>query len=380
MISYLKSIKHNYFRRKIIDKLNGRVFSVYPLNRKLQMRLYRTNEFLNAEEALTAIQEGKVVVVKNLLQELSVVERIEGVINCSLDEVVNLHKSKSAKQLKDLIVNKRGSEEILEVQNYIIRNFAHSLGLSHVCVELEPNLRLQPPYNEVAASEKDIEREIGSGQMTPHSVHKDSWYFHPKNTFNIWVALSKATSWSGLSVLEDSQDRYPVTNGQQLNNFADALAEKHLELDLEPGDGVIFLAELIHGSIINQTEEMRATLSMRFSLEKPNNHIDKNYWYQGMDLTTGELKDIKSIKLSSIEFEPKKLEKIYEDSKIDQNVVDWDDETITVNDQDSLLVFPRYCPHKGVDLISGYYDVKNKKLVCPSHRLKVCQTKKVGNK
>ena len=57
-----------------------------------------------------------------------------------------------------------------------------SFGLDNIFIELEPNIRLHPPYDFSRRYTNQIESKIGIGQMTTHSVHKDSWYFHPKNT------------------------------------------------------------------------------------------------------------------------------------------------------------------------------------------------------
>ena len=92
----------------------------------------------------------------------------------------------------------------------------------NIFIELRPNIRLHPPYDFSRRYTNQIESKIGTGQMTTHSVHKDSWYFHPKNTLNVWVALTKTSDLSGLSVLENSQDYYPKFTDFILDDYKKA--------------------------------------------------------------------------------------------------------------------------------------------------------------
>jgi hypothetical protein len=367
------NLREHFYRWRMRNRLNSafREIQVSDCNKGLHFEGYTTGKSLSPEGALEELMRGRVIIIPDLLNRLKLVTAVESSLGVSLANVGDIHKSQGLEKLEKLILIKRSSFEVLRIQTTIIRSVARLLGLEQIYVELEPNLRMQPPYKTVAPIERELEARIGSGQMTPHSVHKDSWYFHPKNTLNIWVALSEADELSGLTVLESSQDRYPKTKKQNLIDYGDALASKHLELELKQGDGVIFLAELIHGSIINQKHSTRATLSMRFSMSKPDNHLARQYWYEDMDLISGNLRAIKP-RDSHSSFSPKDLERDYSDYSPDSRFAVWDELKITVVDGENALQFPRYCPHKGVDLLTGFFSDKDKMLVCPSHRLRIC--------
>ena len=270
------------------------------------------------------------------------------------------------------VLQQRAASKTLALQSYYIALVSSKLGLDKIYCELEPNIRLHLPYAIARKYEKDIEKRVGTGQLTAHSVHKDSWYYHPRNTLNLWIALTNVNRKSGMSILEHSHDYYPELEGQDLKDFDDAHSHLHHELNLQPGDGVIFLAELMHGSILNQNDYTRGTISMRFSTEKPNSQSDVQYWYQRFEKQTDNNWKLMRGNLPQTDTFNPWQEKVTSFSGA-QDVkaikpVEVNGKLI-VEEGNKTYSFPKKCPHRGVDLASGHFCSEEKALVCPAHRL-----------
>ena len=173
-----------------------------------------------------------------------------------------------------------------------------------------------------------------------------------------------------------AQNYYPEMKDQALVNYEDALSEKHFDLDLEPGDLVVFLAELMHGSIINQTNDTRYTLSMRLSTTMPNSHIDKLYWYDDLRINKDKA-NLKRVTIGEGSFNPAS---IHSDKYNGANIQDskykliQENSHIRVEDVTNgqcMGKFSKKCPHQGVNLMGGHYCAERNGLVCPAHRMLV---------
>lgn len=357
----------NLIKKNIIPyRLNNRLKDL-SLNKSAPLRFRNikdNDEVKSSQEALRLLRSGQVLVVRNLLNKHLSSNLVNEVLGFDIEEIEQIHKTKDLAEIKSIIQNRRSSIPTLELQTRIISNFSSSLGLDEIFVELEPNLRLQPPYKTIRKSVKKVEKDIGTGQVSPHSVHKDSWYYHPKNTFNIWVSLTNCDFRNSLSILPKSQDYYPPTNGFNLVNYKDAHADKHLELDLKPGDAVIFLAELMHGSILNQSDITRGTLSMRFCETEPILHADRQYHYVRFDSKNNKFKPNR---LKKEKFSHKELETAQALNSNDKKI-DIDEKNIQISLNGENIIFPRYCPHQGVDMAGGFYCEKRQGWICPAHR------------
>ncbi|MDA7755391.1 phytanoyl-CoA dioxygenase family protein [Pseudomonadales bacterium] len=322
------------------------------------------DEIESPSEALKLLRSGQVLVVKGALNKCSNSDLVNRALGFDIQEIEQLHQNKNLTEIQEIIQAQRGSISTLELQTRIIAHFSSSLGLERIFVELEPNLRLQPPFKQILKSVKEVESRIGTGQVSPHSVHKDSWYYHPKNTFNIWVSLTNCDFRNSLSILPESQDYYPPTNGFDVVDFRDALAEKHLELELEPGDAVIFLAELMHGSILNQSDITRGTLSMRFCQTEPVLHTDRHYHYVRFNSNKNKFRPSR---LKKENFSPKLLEASQPVSPEGENIK-INKKNIEISTHNGKITVPRYCPHQGVDMAGGFYCEKRDGWICPAHR------------
>lgn len=369
----IRKIYRKFKKKQQIISINKSMLNDFQSRRKLCFeRLNGENIDDNDNQALSLLLNGNALVVRNYLQDSKCLPHLEKILDVKFDEIPKLHHDRSPMDIMSEILTSRADVATLSLQSFIISEFSESLGLDHIYCELEPNIRLHPPYNIVKKYEKEIEATVGSGQLTAHSVHKDSWYHHPKNTMNIWIACTDVNAYSGMSILEHSQDYYPPVDDQELVDYKDALSHQHHDLELRAGDAVIFLSELVHSSILNQSETTRGTISMRFTLETPKHQKHKQYWYKDFrknakndwQLKGSDVLDDNSFNLNSvITNDLEAVEPDVQTTRIGS--------TIEVQYEEKTYTFPLKCPHRGVELSGGHFCTKDRTMVCPAHRMHV---------
>jgi len=239
-------------------------------------------------------------------------------------------------------------------------------------IELQPNFRLHLPYKEIKDHEALIESKMGRGKLNPHGQHKDSWRYHPKNTINIWLSLTQATQDNGLAILPQSADYQPKFDikKQEIANGIKTYPIQQYVSQMNPGDALIFKAELLHGSIINTSDKTRATLSMRCTTEKPEFH--KKVIYNYIKVKANKFENLSLEKLTaSGTFEPESVDTIFAPAEKKQTSIqpiEFDDKTIKIMFKKTIYSYPRWCSHAGTDLLNGELDAHGN-LLCPSHRL-----------
>ncbi|MBU2870947.1 phytanoyl-CoA dioxygenase family protein [Colwellia sp. E2M01] len=239
-------------------------------------------------------------------------------------------------------------------------------------VELQPNFRLHLPYKIVKNHEQFIESRMGRGKLNPHGQHKDSWRYHPKNTINVWLALTPANKNNGLSILPNSAEYHPKfdVDKQEIAAGVKTYPVQQYISDMAAGDALLFKAELLHGSIINTSEKTRATLSMRCTTTKPNFH--KKVVYNYIKISSKKFDNLSFDKLKPIgKFEPASTDCTFalaEEKKTSIKPIEYDENYIKIDIKGEIYSFPRWCSHAGTDLLNGELD-DNGHLLCPSHRL-----------
>lgn len=349
------------------------------LKRVKQLKLTFTDiqgNSLCSDEALDLVMAGGIVLLPDYLDNFK--ETI-GVLEFSdkcqrrMLRALELNSKKTAKQIAKIILKSRKSNKVLGYQTQLLGTLASSFADTFY-LEMEPNLRFQLPYKKVHRFQAAIEGIVGPGQVTPHGAHKDSWFKHPKNTLNLWVPLSKTTPKNGLFILPKSQDYYPRFEGQEIANDVETYIEDQWETDLERGTAVLFLAELLHGSIINQTQsQTRSTLSMRFCLEAPNAQAEM-YDYRKVEMVNGNYQFADFVPEASFDpldycrdtFKPAVFNQIRQPRRIEENKI-----IIEGKSPNQEIHFPRRCPHAGYDLSKACFDAKSNQLICPLHHVAV---------
>ncbi len=334
-------------------------------------------------EVLERVKAGDVIMVRNLLGQLALQAQFEQLIaeHFAVDyqQLGDIHKLKTIEQIVDDALVVRRSPLTLILQSSIMQRIL-SPHLKAVFLELMPNLRLHLPYAKVKAHEQYIESRMGRGKINPHGQHKDSWRYHPKNTINVWISLTEANDRNGLSILPHSFDYNPKfdAKAQEIAQGVKTYPAQQWVTDMQPGDAIIFGAELLHGSIINTSNQSRVCLSMRCTPSEPEFH--KKVTYNYIKVEDGRFDNLSGSKLKATgDFEPQSSDARFEPAEQKASGITprhYDEQHIDLEVAGELKRFPRYCPHAGTDLLNGELNDQGK-LMCPSHRMclggKPCQ-------
>jgi hypothetical protein len=237
--------------------------------------------------------------------------------------------------------------------------------------ELMPNLRPAVPYRLVRGKEKEIEARVGRGKMNAHGPHKDSWRFHPNNTINVWLALSDVSGLNGMFLLPHSTDYCPKFGDNEIVPGMDTYPERQWLTEMKQGDVLLFRAELMHGSIMNQTEKTRFAFSMRCSIEPPEFHKDFMYNYVQISPKFSNLTKMKATAHSDFS-PPSRDESFAAWGKQDRPLREMsrvEGDNLIVSTPNGELKFCARCPHHGVPLQDGR--LENGRIVCAQHQLRV---------
>ena len=328
-------------------------------------------ESLSSKKTYEELLKGQIIVIPNIFEKMSFLKpyiKYESRIRKKAEKILSQKQDEIPKKLSNLVLRSRNSIKTIAFQTAILASVASEFKDSFY-IEMEPNLRMQFPERKIGKHRKKMEEIIGPGQVTPHGAHKDSWFHHPKNTFNLWIPFTEANYKNGLYILPRSQKYYPNFKDQEILEGNDTFINDQWVTNMQPGSAILFLAELLHGSIINQTDKIRSTLSMRFTLEKPDSQ-SKKYDYKFLKKTNDKYKFFKFN--HSENFSPYKEKSIpYESICKEELQKKITKKNIEINFLDKKYIFPRKCPHRGFDLEHSVFDEKECKLICPLHHLRI---------
>lgn len=262
--------------------------------------------------------------------------------------------------------------------------------------ETEPNLRTIAPFDTAHQAQsqlKHAEKQIGRGKITVHGPHQDSWFYHPLNTLNVWLAIEPVQVGNGLSLYPQAWQTAPKFDGNR-RILPDQPLGRALNFTLQPGDLIIFSAEHVHGSELNQTQDTRCILSMRMTLAEPNYH-DK-YWYDYRQVSfvdnqsrlaisepdprwlqarkRGRLPQLPNPAGCAVTPTALSIRQINAEQQgflskalLEGQVATVSPKQIATRIHQQVYLLNRRCPHEGADLALGH--VRNQQLVCPWHNL-----------
>ncbi len=332
----------------------------------------QTGSRLQKNELLQKVEAGGVVVARDLVGAAGLEENFKSFFESRFGiDYADAHKVHDLMPVSELIgkiKNFKDDPELLSYSTTFIRSlFADQ---KELYVELMPNLRPHLPYRKTLKHLKEIEARVGRGKLTPHGPHKDSWRYHPNNTINVWIALTDVNNLNGMFLLPESRDYYPMFAENEIVPGCHTYPNMQYLTQLKKGDAVIFSAELLHGSVINQTEFTRFALSLRCTTEVPEFHKSFTYNYIQVSPGYSNLGGLKLLSKSS--FEPGSTDRHYNklgeaDDRV--KVVDKDDRYIHVDVNGEIKRYPRKCPHNKVELADGV--LEGDCIVCPQHQLRV---------
>ena len=332
-----------------------------------------TGKNVSQDELTIMIDKGHIILAKSFLNNVGLEEEIKTLISksyqISYEDLDRIHELLTLDQILETSEKLQLSDKILKIECSIF--FALFGSSRELYGEMMPNLRPQIPHSFFRKKEKEIESRIGRGKMSPHGPHKDSWRYHPYNTINVWAALSDATPLNGMMIIPHTVDYSPKFANNEIIYGCDTYPEKQYITQMKSGDVLLFRSELLHGSVLNQTNKTRFAFSMRCTLEKPNFHRNFMYNYVRILPTFSNL-TINKIFSKNL-FEPKSCDTHFETFGPQQRplreISRVENGKLIVQTSEGLKEFCLRCPHKGAPLIDGH--LENGKIVCPQHQLRI---------
>lgn len=359
-----KWLKNRAVARNLIN------LSEYPLSYYSVLK----NDAIPESKVFEQLESGDIIIVRDLLNQLNIAAEMESIVetyfDVTLSELVNVHRTTSIDSLVSRAWKIRSAMSLLTLQSSVLKRLI-SPHQSTAYIEMEPNMRIHVPYTAVKGHETAIEAKLGRGKINPHGQHKDSWRYHPQNTVNVWLALTDANPFNGMSILPGSLNYHPKfsTKLREIEEQVKTYPSQHWVTDLRAGDAIIFSAELLHGSVINMTARTRACLSMRFTRDEPVFHKKTSPNY--MKVTQTGFSNMTWSKLRTGNFYPESCDVIYpplEKLGTSLRPLQVTESQIKLNINGKIKCFPRFCPHAGKDLLTGELD-SNGDLLCPAHRM-----------
>jgi len=373
---------------------------------------------LTGQSLAAEFDAGSVIIVRQALQQFELEARLNKLLSHAAEQCFEpptceqlqqqgwrqLHQLVSTADMARFYQQVSGDTREFAV-NLMAMLAHHVLGQRQgFFAETEPNFRTIAPFDATYVAQKQLEsaeKQIGRGKITVHGPHQDSWFYHPLNTLNVWLAVEPVQIGNGLSLYPHAWKTQPKFDDDR-RILDDQTLGPALNFALEPGDLIIFSAEHVHGSELNQTQDTRCILSMRMTLTEPEYH-DK-YWYdyrhiRFMDNTanfTASAPDPRWLKArkrgrlpklpraNGVMATPPSLN-ICQLTLEQQGFASTDlaeGQIVAVNTQQiatrinhHVYLVSRRCPHEGADLALGY--IRDQQLVCPWHNL--CFNPTTGN-
>jgi nitrite reductase/ring-hydroxylating ferredoxin subunit len=154
--------------------------------------------------------------------------------------------------------------------------------------ERSPNVRFHIPFDIAAAYRKQFDKFAqthGQGKIAAHGPHRDPWVDCPDNVINVWIAIGPVRRGNGLTVFtQDYGTDFAFRDGYILPG---AKLHQPINVELEPGDMVLFHSDHLHGSELNQTQSTRYVISYRVAFGKPHYPHGHYHFYQHVGLAKG---------------------------------------------------------------------------------------------
>lgn len=332
-----------------------------------------SGETVPQADVLKKLDAGHILLAKDFLNNTGLTKDftsvMSGAYGIPYEDLNRIHELLTINQILDVTEKLKMDERILGLECSI---FYGLFGYSpELYAELMPNLRPHVPYKTVRGKEQEIEARVGRGKMNAHGPHKDSWRFHPSNTINVWLALSDVTPLNGMMLVPHSTDYLPKFADNEIVPGCDTYPERQYLTQMNTGDALLFRAELMHGSILNQTENTRFAFSMRCTVEEPDFHRDFMYNYVRITPTFSNLTRLKVAARSS--FEPASRDESFADfgpqERPLREISREENGELIVNTPEGEKTFCARCPHQGVPLRDGR--LENGRIVCSQHQLRV---------
>lgn len=230
-------------------------------------------------EALRLAWDGEIILIKQALQNLGTYrslydDSIEAIKDVSSEEVANqvseagfekIHEILSPRQI--LSANQRMHEIIAPKVINITRNFVEGMMAYkkpyYICKL--PVIRTFIPQDTLADSKEIFSWRLGT--LLIHGPHRDSWHTHAYDGLNLWMAISHVLPGNGMTLYPGMWNKPVEYEGISISRHQ--AVGKPVNLNMEPGDLLLFHGEHLHASELNVTDQTRYVISTRFVFGPP---------------------------------------------------------------------------------------------------------------
>lgn len=231
-----------------------------------------------------------------------------------------------------------------------------------------------------------------------HGAHIDTWYGHSFDGINLWWSIDGVNVDNTVILYPDMFAR-PVDFDPKSMYLSKGqnVSEPH-QVDLKPGELLLFNPEMLHSTQVNVSETTRVALTTRINPHKPkfNDEAPFNFehWHNSRDIERRKYKALDVFPAGKHRGAPSYLSRPRYASATTKTIsvnhpssegpacaigdltpgvkvaVDFPDAKVILwrDANNEIKAYSRLCPHVGVDLVDGWHDADH--VHCPGHGLK----------
>lgn len=249
-------------------------------------------ELVDASEAgglpLDEVLNGRVVVVRKALDYLGVLEPLR---RATFGAIAEIAPGRAAAEVEE-----RGLEHLHEVLDVVgvaavrtcletrLLPAAHDMTKALLAL-LSPQptplylgkhfgVRVMVPHEAIDADRASYGGL--QGFMIPRGPHVDSWFNTGVNSVNLWIAIGWVRRGNGILIFPEAYRRDLRRSGESVH--PDERLGAALNVEMEPGDVLVFAADHLHSTEPNVTNETRYVLTRRLSVGAPKYSRLGNGW------------------------------------------------------------------------------------------------------
>lgn len=238
--------------------------------------------------SLREILEGRIVIVEGGLQLLGMLDSVRRTTWGALADVVSPDtaqqvRARELEQLHTLVTAPQMAavRTLLEtrlraIATQIALTFTRRLSPQDSPIYLGKHFGVRIMLPERAVDAHRGEFEEFTGFLLPHGAHRDSWYNTGVNSINLWIAISRVCRGNGLLLFPDAYRREVARHGTTIDPAA--RLDLPIDVELNPGDILLFAGDHLHASQPNVTAQTRYVLTKRISLGAPRYHPRGTGW------------------------------------------------------------------------------------------------------
>ncbi|MFE9629669.1 phytanoyl-CoA dioxygenase family protein [Streptomyces sp. NPDC006463] len=255
------------------------------------MALATLHESAFGELRLHQVMEGRLVVVRGGLNRLAAVGQVhraalESVSSAVSPDAAGYLEERGLEQLHHVAgvgevraVRDELDQRVRPAARRLLLRFARTLPPQgrRLYVSDHLGVRIMPPRSAVrgpSATEQELSGYTGF--LLPAQAHTDSWFNTAVNSVNLWMAVSRVRRDNGLTIWPDAYRRPLRHDGVRL--LPDQWIGDPVEIELDPGDLLLFAGDHLHATRPNTGPETRWVVTKRLCFGPPRYHPRATGW------------------------------------------------------------------------------------------------------